>query len=102
MIERGSGTIVQMSSLFVAASNSSQGRRGLAGRMGLCPAAVGKGGFDRIAGVLAAELSEYGVLVYNVEPGLTAYGERLEVQRELYPWAEINTPEDIGELWPGW
>jgi NAD(P)-dependent dehydrogenase (short-subunit alcohol dehydrogenase family) len=92
MIERGSGTIVQMSS-FVAGQNPSsppgKGGWGLA-------YAVGKGGFDRIAGVLSTEVSEHGVLVYNVEPGLTAYGERLEVQRELYPWADIQTPESIG------
>ncbi len=60
------------------------------------PYAVGKGGFDRIAGVLAAELSTQAIAVYNVEPGLTAYGERLAVQREQYPWAEINTPDAIG------
>ena len=92
MIEREGGTIVQMSS-FVAAQNPTkppgQGGWGMA-------YAVGKGGFDRIAGVLSSEVSEHGVVVYNVEPGLTAYGERLEVQKELYPWADINSPESIG------
>jgi NAD(P)-dependent dehydrogenase (short-subunit alcohol dehydrogenase family) len=92
MIERGSGTIVQMSS-YVAAQDP-PGPPGKGG-WGL-PYAVGKGGFDRIAGVVSAELAERGVLVYNVEPGLTAYGERLVVQQELYPWAEINSPESIG------
>ena len=92
MVERGSGTIVQMSS-FVAAQNP-PGPPGKGG-WGM-PYAVGKGGFDRMAGVLAAELAETGVLVYNVEPGLTAYGERLTVQREQYPWADINPPESIG------
>lgn len=92
MIERGSGTIVQMSS-FVAAQNP-PGPPGHGG-WGL-PYAVGKGGFDRMAGVLSAELTGTGVVVYNVEPGLTAYGQRLAVQREHYPWAEINTPESIG------
>jgi NAD(P)-dependent dehydrogenase (short-subunit alcohol dehydrogenase family) len=92
MLERGSGTIVQMSS-FVAAQDP-PGAPGKGG-WGL-PYAVGKGGFDRIAGVVSAELADRGVLVYNVEPGLTAYGDRLAVQKELYPWAEINTPESIG------
>jgi NAD(P)-dependent dehydrogenase (short-subunit alcohol dehydrogenase family) len=92
MVQRGSGTIVQMSS-FVAAQNP-PGPPGKGG-WGM-PYAVGKGGFDRISGVLSAEVAESGVLVYNVEPGLTAYGERLNVQRELYPWADINTPESIG------
>lgn len=92
MIERGDGTLVQMSS-FVAAQNP-PGPPGKGG-WGL-PYAVGKGGFDRIAGVVSAELSEKGIIVYNVEPGLTAYGERLTVQREQYPWADINTPDSIG------
>lgn len=92
MIERGTGTIVQMSS-FVAF----QDPPGPPGRGGWgMPYAVGKGGFDRIAGVLSAELADKGVLVYNAEPGLTAYGERLRVQKEQYPWAEINSPESIG------
>jgi NAD(P)-dependent dehydrogenase (short-subunit alcohol dehydrogenase family) len=92
MIERGGGTIVNMSS-FVAARNPP----GPPGRGGWGLAyAVGKGGFDRIAGVVAAEFGDQGVVVYNVEPGLTAYGERLEVQRQQYPWAEINRPEVIG------
>jgi NAD(P)-dependent dehydrogenase (short-subunit alcohol dehydrogenase family) len=92
MVERGTGTVVQMSS-FVAAHNPP----GPPGKGGWGMAyAVGKGGFDRIAGVLAAEVSGTGVLVYNVEPGLTAYGERLEIQRRDYPWAEVNEPETIG------
>lgn len=92
MRQRGGGTIVQMSS-FVAATNppAPPGKGGWG-----MPYAVGKGGFDRIAGVLSAEVSGQGIAVYNVEPGLTAYGERLSVQRELYPWAEINAPEAIG------
>lgn len=92
MVERGTGTIVQMSS-FVAANNPP----GPPGKGGWGMAyAVGKGGFDRIAGVLAAEVAGTGVLVYNVEPGLTAYGERLRIQRRDYPWAEVNEPETIG------
>ena len=92
MVARGTGTIVQMSS-FVAANNPP----GPPGKGGWGMAyAVGKGGFDRIAGVLAAEVAGTGVLVYNVEPGLTAYGERLEIQRRDYPWAEVNEPDTIG------
>lgn len=92
MVDRGSGTIVNMSS-FVAAQNP-PGPPGKGG-WGLAYA-VGKGGFDRIAGVVSAECRDRGVIAYNVEPGLTAYGERLELQREQYPWAEVNTPEEIG------
>jgi NAD(P)-dependent dehydrogenase (short-subunit alcohol dehydrogenase family) len=92
MLERGVGTIVNMSS-FVAVQNppgpAGEGGWGLA-------YAVGKGGFDRIAGVIDAELGGQGIVAYNVEPGLTAYGERLLAQREQYPWAEISTPESIG------
>jgi len=93
MLERGTGTVVNMSS-YVAAQNppapAGRGGWGLA-------YAVGKGGFDRIAGVLDAEVGDRGITVYNVEPGLTAYGERLTKQRENYPWAEINEPGPIGE-----
>lgn len=92
MVERGGGTIVQMSS-YVAAQNP-PGPPGKGG-WGLAYAA-GKGGFDRIAGVVAAQYADQGIVVYNVEPGLTAYGERLRVQRELYPWAEVNEPDSIG------
>jgi NAD(P)-dependent dehydrogenase (short-subunit alcohol dehydrogenase family) len=92
MLELGAGTIVNMTS-FAAFQNPP----GPAGEGGWgFPYAVGKGGFDRIAGVLDAELGGRGIVVYNVEPGLTAYGERLAVQREQYPWAEINSPESIG------
>lgn len=92
MLRRGGGTIVNMTS-FAAFQNPP----GPAGEGGWGFAyAVGKGGFDRIAGVLDAELRESGIVAYNVEPGLTAYGDRLTVQREQYPWAEINSPASIG------
>ena len=92
MLEGGGGTIVNMTS-FAAFQNPP----GPAGEGGWGFAyAVGKGGFDRIAGVLDAELGERGIVAYNVEPGLTAYGDRLASQREQYPWAEINSPESIG------
>lgn len=92
MIASGGGTIVNMSS-YVAAQNPP----GPPGRGGWgLPYAVGKGGFDRIAGVVDAELAGHGIVVHNVEPGLTAYGERLAVQRKEYPWAEINEPATIG------
>lgn len=92
MLERGSGTIVNMTSF--AAFNDPPGPAG-AGGWGFAYA-LGKGGFDRIAGVINAEFAEQGVIAYNVEPGLTAYGKRLEAQRRDYPWAEVNTPESIG------
>ena len=92
MVDRGRGTIVQMSS-YVAAQNP-PGPPGKGG-WGLAYAA-GKGGFDRVAGVVSAQYADQGIVVYNVEPGLTAYGERLRVQREQYPWAEVNEPDSIG------
>lgn len=92
MLERGAGTIVNMTSF--AAFNNPPGPAG-AGGWGFAYA-VGKGGFDRIAGILNAEYADRGVITYNVEPGLTAYGERLQTQRRDYPWAEINSPESIG------
>jgi NAD(P)-dependent dehydrogenase (short-subunit alcohol dehydrogenase family) len=92
MIERGAGTVVQMSSNVAALNPPAAPGKGGWGMA----YAVGKGGFDRIAGVLAAELAGTGVVIYNVEPGLTAYGERLEKQRRDYPWAPVNTPDEIG------
>lgn len=92
LLERGSGTIVNMTSF--AAFNDPPGPAG-AGGWGFAYA-LGKGGFDRIAGVINAEFADRGVIAYNVEPGLTAYGARLEAQRRDYPWAEVNTPESIG------
>lgn len=92
MLARGGGTIVNMTSF--AAFSDPPGPAG-AGGWGFAYA-LGKGGFDRIAGVLNAEFADKGVVTYNVEPGLTAYGERLETQRRDFPWAEINTPESIG------
>jgi NAD(P)-dependent dehydrogenase (short-subunit alcohol dehydrogenase family) len=93
MLARGAGTIVQMSS-YVAFQNppaaAGEGGWGLA-------YAVGKGGFDRIAGILDAELRDRGIVVYNVEPGLTAYGTRLASQKQQYPWVEVNTPRSIGQ-----
>ncbi len=92
MLARGGGTVVNMSS-FVAANDPP----GPAGEGGWGFAyAVAKGGFDRIAGVLNAELGGRGIVAYNVEPGLTAYGERLEQQRRQYPWAEVVSPDVIG------
>jgi NAD(P)-dependent dehydrogenase (short-subunit alcohol dehydrogenase family) len=92
MVERGGGTIVNMTSMAAVQNPPAPAGEGGWG----FAYAVGKGGFDRIAGVVDVELGAQGIVAYNVEPGLTAYGERLDVQREQYPWAEINTPESIG------
>lgn len=92
MLDQGGGTIVNMSSAVAATDPP-----GPAGEGGWGFAyAVGKGGFDRIAGVLNAELGPRGITAYNVEPGLTAYGERLEEQRASFPWMQVSTPATIG------
>jgi NAD(P)-dependent dehydrogenase (short-subunit alcohol dehydrogenase family) len=92
MLEQGGGTIVNMSS-NVATLNPP----GPAGEGGWGFAyAVGKGGFDRIAGVLNAELGGRGIVAYNTEPGLTTYGIRLAEQREQFPWASVDNPGTIG------
>jgi NAD(P)-dependent dehydrogenase (short-subunit alcohol dehydrogenase family) len=93
MLGRGSGTVVNMSSAVAFRDPPEAAGRG---GWGLAYA-VGKGGFDRIAGVMRAETAGTGIRIYNVEPGLTAYGERLAVQKQQYPWLEINQPEEIGQ-----
>jgi NAD(P)-dependent dehydrogenase (short-subunit alcohol dehydrogenase family) len=93
MLGRGSGTVVNMSSAVAFREPPEAAGRG---GWGLAYA-VGKGGFDRIAGVLRAEMAGTGIRVYNVEPGLTAYGDRLAIQRQQYPGLDINQPEEIGQ-----
>jgi NAD(P)-dependent dehydrogenase (short-subunit alcohol dehydrogenase family) len=59
---------------------------------------VAKGGFDRIAGLVNAELGGQGVIAYNVEPGFVAYGPRRSSSEAAYPGIEITRPEVIGAV----
>ncbi len=65
------------------------------GRLGLRLRRL-RGGFDRIAGLVNAELGERGITVYSIEPGFVAYGEGLEAAKAAYPGLEVMPPEAIG------
>lgn len=66
-----------------------------------CALALARSGFDvalaaRTEKEASGVLEGSGAVVHNVEPGLPAYGGRLDRQPEQYPWAQINSPETIG------
>jgi NAD(P)-dependent dehydrogenase (short-subunit alcohol dehydrogenase family) len=76
MLERGKGTIINMTSA-VATSDppapAGQGGWGLG-------YAMTKGAFHRVAGILAVELTSRGILAFNVEPGFVIT-ERMAVNQ---------------------
>ena len=92
MLERGGGTVIQMTS-SVAFLNppGPVGKGGWGFSYG-----VSKGGFDRMAGLLNAELGERGICVYNIEPGFVVSGMSLEEGRKRYPGVPVTPPEAIG------
>lgn len=92
MVERGRGVVVNMTSMV--AHMEPPGPIGKGG-WGMAYG-VAKGGFDRIAGLLNAELGEQGIVAYNIHPGFVVYGERAEQARQAYPGIEITPPEAIG------
>ena len=96
MLERGEGTIVDMTS-EVAVSDppapTGEGGWGLA-------YAMSKGAFHRVAGILAVELGPRGLRVFNVDPGFVLT-ERMTVnQQELglegrYRGAPPTVPAEV-------
>jgi NAD(P)-dependent dehydrogenase (short-subunit alcohol dehydrogenase family) len=56
---------------------------------------VSKGGFHRIAGVLAVELASYGIRAYNVQPGFVAT-ERMAMDMGAFGFdASQGAPPDV-------
>jgi len=91
MIERGGGVVVQMtSSVAFLEPTGPVGKGGWGIAYG-----VSKGGFDRMAGVLNAELGEQGVRVYNIEPGFVFSGP-IEEAHARFPGVPITPAEAIG------
>jgi NAD(P)-dependent dehydrogenase (short-subunit alcohol dehydrogenase family) len=96
MLERGKGTIVDMTS-EVAVSDppvpAGEGGRGLT-------YAMSKGAFHRVAGILAVELGPRGLRAFNVDPGFVLT-ERMTVnQQELglegrYRGAPPTVPAEV-------
>ena len=93
MLERGEGTIVDISSAVATTdppAPTGQGGWGLG-------YAVSKGAFHRVAGILAVELGPSGIFVVNVDPGYVVTERMAEDQERLglkdrYPGAPPSVP----------
>jgi NAD(P)-dependent dehydrogenase (short-subunit alcohol dehydrogenase family) len=94
MVSRGGGTVLNVTSM--AGMISPPGPLGDGGwALGY---AVSKGGFHRAAGVIAAELGDAGIRVFNLQPGFIAT-ERVTSQPHLSWIAERgNPPELVGQI----
>lgn len=90
MIERGTGTIVNISSAAGYADPTlpaGQGGWGLG-------YAMSKGAFHRVAGLLATELQGTGVRLFNVQPGLIAT-ERIAADMAEFGIENTGAPADV-------
>lgn len=96
MLERGEGTIVDITSAVATTdppAPTGEGGWGLG-------YAVTKGAFHRVAGILAVELGPRGIFIVNVEPGyvlterMTAAQERLGLAGR-YPGAPPSVPASV-------
>jgi NAD(P)-dependent dehydrogenase (short-subunit alcohol dehydrogenase family) len=92
MLERGDGTIVNLTS--ATARMDPPGPLGKGG-WGFAYG-VSKGGFDRVAGLINVELGGRGIRAYNVDPGFVVYGPMADAARDAYPNVKITPPEAIG------
>lgn len=96
MLERGAGTIVNISS--AVATTDPPAPAGLGG-WGLAYAAS-KGAFHRAAGILAVELGPVGIFAVNVDPGYVVT-ERMAADQERlglagrYPGAPPSVPASV-------
>jgi NAD(P)-dependent dehydrogenase (short-subunit alcohol dehydrogenase family) len=96
MLDRGSGTIVNVTSAVAVSDPPAPAG---AGGWGMAYA-MSKGALHRVAGILAVELDNQGILAFNVEPGFVTT-ERMEAnQRELgfegvYKGAPPSVPASV-------
>src|SRR5579864_8120273 len=95
MLERGSGTIVNISSgagLADPPSAAGQGGWGLGYGMS-------KGALHRVAGILNLELADQGIRAYNVQPGFIAT-ERMAQDMGGYGFdaSRAAPPDEIGAV----
>jgi NAD(P)-dependent dehydrogenase (short-subunit alcohol dehydrogenase family) len=91
MIERGKGVIIDITSAAGYGDPPAPAGDGGWG-MGY---GVSKGGFHRIAGVLAVELASYGIRAYNVQPGFVAT-ERMAMDMGAFGFdASQGAPPDV-------
>ena len=96
MLERGDGTIVDVTSAVATTdppAPTGEGGWGLG-------YAMTKGAFHRVAGILAVELGPAGIFAFNVEPGYVLT-ERMEAAQEglglsgRYPGAPPSVPASV-------
>jgi len=90
MVARGGGTIVDITS---AAGYGDPIHPAGKGGWGL-GYAVSKGAFQRVAGVMHAELAERGIRIYNVQPGFVAT-ERIAADMGEFGFANQGAPPDV-------
>jgi NAD(P)-dependent dehydrogenase (short-subunit alcohol dehydrogenase family) len=89
MIERGSGTIVNITSAAAYGDPTKPAGKGGWG-MGY---GVSKGAFHRVAGFLSVELEPYGVRCFNVQPGLIAT-ERIAQDMAKFGIENLGAPAE--------
>jgi NAD(P)-dependent dehydrogenase (short-subunit alcohol dehydrogenase family) len=84
MLERGSGTIVNMTSAVAITDPPAPAGSGGWG----AGYAMSKGAFHRLAGILAVELGERGIRAYNIEPGYVLT-ERMEINQRALGYEDV-------------
>jgi len=90
MVERGAGTIVNITSAVAYADPALPAGEGGWG-MGY---GVSKAAFHRVAGFLAVELGDRGIRCYNVQPGVIAT-ERGALDMKQFGWGDWGAPPDV-------
>ena len=97
MIERGSGTLISISSASGYASPTKPAGEGGWG-MGY---GVSKAAFHRVAGFLATELGSKGIRAFNVQPNLIAT-ERIGADMAEFGIANVGAPADVIGVMCAW
>ena len=90
MIERGEGTVINMTSAVATTDPPAPAGKGGWG-MGY---GISKGAFQRVAGFLAVELGDQGIRCFNVQPGLIAT-ERIGQDMAKFGIANTGAPPDV-------
>ena len=91
MLERGSGTIVNITSGAGYADPPAPAGKGGWG-LGY---AISKGALHRVAGVLALELGDRGIRAYNVQPGFIATERMVQDMADFGFDASTGAPPDV-------
>src|SRR3954451_2259083 len=90
MVERGSGTVIDITSASgYGAPTMPAGDGGWGLGYGMS-----KGAFHRVAGVLAVELADAGIRCFNVQPGLIAT-ERIGQDMAKFGIANVGAPPEV-------